>query len=108
MRDTGVDWFRISWSSSRTIERALNREALCYAKGFGNLIVMFKKRGGYLAYHIGTMGLGTNHKWSTANQLDVLKCFDLLKDIKDKGTGIVYLPDGLEDEVREHIMIERL
>ena len=40
----------IAWGRTRTILNALDREAVGYIIGYRSLLVMFRKRGGFLAY----------------------------------------------------------
>ena len=109
MRELDITYLRIAYPSSRTITMAHTRPLLAYAKAFSGAVIIFKKRGGYLAYHITRVGMGNKWGWNNATQItDLLDAINLLKKIREEKMGKVFLPKKIEEEIKDHVFLERL
>jgi len=99
---------RISYGNSRTISHAFEREALAYALGFSALIILFRKRGGYLAYHISKVGITSRWSWTNATQIDLLDAINEIREVKRNGLGKTYIQKNIEEEIKDNLMVEKL
>ena len=97
--------FMVSWGSSRTILNALDREALAYALSFSGLIIIFRKRGGYLAYYIvvDSFTLRTNGR---ACQIEPFTALKSIKGVEIERLGETYIKEGLEEEMTEKYILK--
>jgi len=106
LRELKIDWLSISYGHTRTILNAFDRVAVSYAKSFSSAIIIFKKRGGYLAYYI------TKPEYSVscgkASEMNALKAMEIIKDIHDNPKDNINFNEDIEEEIREHEMIQRL
>lgn len=103
-----ISYYRIQYHHTRTIERAHQRPVLAYAVSFGSAVLFFKKRGGILCYHIGTIGLGYRYSWSTASCISLKNGLQLLDYIKQYKLGKVYLPRKSKQEIIDTMILEKI
>ena len=110
LQEIDVDHLRISCGNSRTILNAYNREALAYAQAFSGIVVFFKKRGGYLCYHISRIGLG--HKWgcNNATQIrDLLQGVKVIKLIRDSNLAVnIKITKEFEQKMLDETLINNI
>ena len=95
----------VSWGSSRTILNALDREALAYALSFSGLMIIFRKRGGYLAYYI-VVDSFTPTTNGRACQIEPLTALKSIKGVEKERLGETYIKEGLEEEMTEKYILK--
>ena len=110
LREIDIDSLRISYSSSRTILNAYNREAIAYAQAFSGIVVFFKKRGGYLCYHISRIGLGHKWGWNNATQIrDLLQGVKVIKLIRDSNLAVnIKITKEFEQKMLDETLINNI
>jgi len=110
LRDIDIDHLRIGYRNSRTILNAYSREALAYAQAFSGIVVFFKKRGGYLCYHISRVGIGHRWGWNNATQIrDLMQGVELLKDIRKRKLAVnIKIPKGFEQKMLDETLINNI
>jgi len=117
--DSRPECISVAYGHTRTITKAKDREAVAYAISHRNAVVVFPKRGGYLAYSItlkdrwgpyyGRVGTeGWYSGWSSSIPIDKMDAIDEIKYIKKQGLGKTYIKKGLERELYNLEIIGKL
>lgn len=106
--ECGIDRFSIGYCETRTINRAYFREAIAYAKSYCGCLIFFRKRGGLLCYNISKVIHNYDFSENKGHHLSLQKGLNLLREIKNKNTGIVYLPKEVEEEIINECILENI
>ena len=110
--DSRPECISVAYGHTRTITKAKDREAVAYAISHRNAIVIFPKRGGYIAYSLLLKERYKNpsgyHGYMSSIPISNTDAIDEIKYIKKKGLGKTYIKKGLERELYNLEIIEKL
>ena len=108
LADIGIKGFSIGYNQTRTIKRAMFREAIAYAKSYCGCLIFFRKRGGLLCYHISKVIHDCRYQENKGHNIKLKSGLELLRDIKQSGLGEVYLPPLVEEEIINQMILDEL
>ena len=77
--------YSIGYGETRTLKRSHMKEVIGCIESYGSGLIIFKKRGGYLAYCFAINSYGV-----TFNVMDLSKALNDMKEVKEKKVGRVY------------------
>jgi len=106
--DCGIQYFSIGWGETRTIKRAMFRDAIAYAKSYCGCLIFFRKRGGLLCYHISKIIRNGGYVENKGHVLSLSKGLGLLREIKQNGLGKVELTPLIEEEIVNQMILDEL
>lgn len=101
-----IDYVSVSWGQTRTIKNAGNREIKAHAIAPYGAIIVFPKRGGYLAYKC-----VKDHQYCKQLRCSNIKLLSAVKemhDIKDMNVGTVKLDKDFEVKLIKMEVIDKL
>jgi len=104
----------IAWGHTRTILNAMDRECVAYGISHRSAVIIFPKKGGYLAYSLCLKERWYNSYYKrhtgtiTATNEEFQDALAEIHDIKKKNMGVTYIEEGLEDELYKRAIIEAL
>jgi len=92
----------IAWGRTRTILNALDRKAVGYIIGYRGLLVIFRKRGGFLAYR-GHLENGF-YSYVRLIPIPISDAVNNIFECKETGRGISFI----DEEVYQELVIDSL
>jgi len=107
LSDINIKGYGICYGQTRTIKRAHDREALAYIKSFSSLIVIYKKRGGYLGHYF-TQELMDGYCYGKSQVLNAHRALEFIKKYIGKNLGEIHIEDGLEQKIIDIEMVNAL
>jgi hypothetical protein len=96
--ESPVTWVSVAYGKTRTINYAMNREALLYVLGLDSGYVIFRKRGGFLAYRF-VRDFYSN--WIRTKPIKISEALERMEMAKKTGRGLVY---GKKDFLKELVI----
>lgn len=100
--ELGVRNYSITYGDTRTLEKCHFREAEAFIISLFGGLVVFKKRGGYLAYKI----VMNDHHYASCNVVSLQQAIDLINKANELGYGKTYVSEDFKTYIKTKVMLD--